>query len=120
MLARNIKEVRRRNGLTQRQLGEKIGVKHSTIAGYESGNSNPDAKKLHQIAEELGVSMEELLGKLAFPDGEIDARTEEEKSMDKALEIIGKQQDTISLQTNTISEQQKTISKLVEIVGRER
>lgn len=112
-MSTNIKKMRKVKGLTQGELGEKIGVKHNTIAGYESGRTEPSLETLQAIAEELGVSMEVLLGKLAFPDEEIDARTEEEKSIDKALEVIGKQQDTISAQ-------QKTIDKLVEIVGREK
>lgn len=112
MLARNIKKARREKGVSQTELGKIIGVSHSTIAGYESGHSKPDANKLAAIAKELGVTMEQLMGVISMPDGEIDARTPEERNHDIAMETLLKQQETIA-------KQQETIAKLVDMLGKQ-
>lgn len=38
MLAENIRKLRKERGLTQTELGEKLGFRHSTIAGYDPGH----------------------------------------------------------------------------------
>lgn len=115
-----MRKIRKERGLTLKELAEKTHISFSAISMYERGEIDPSSEKLQKIAEELGVSMETLLGKVAFPQAEIDARTEEEKSVCRALMIIEKQQDTIANQNNLLSEQQKTISTLVGIMGREK
>lgn len=54
-LGKRIKEARINKGITQEELGKAIGVAKSTVAGYESGNSNPDVSKMYSIMETLGV-----------------------------------------------------------------
>lgn len=49
-----IKELRRRNGLTQTQLGKKIGVTQSMIAAYETGAKTPKPATINRILEALG------------------------------------------------------------------
>jgi transcriptional regulator with XRE-family HTH domain len=110
MLSKNIKKMRRVRGLSQGALGEKIGLKHSTIAGYESGRTVPTADILEDVAKALDIPIEVLL-KAENPEFEIDAKTTEEKERDSAMRVIEKQQDMLM-------EQQKTISKLVDIIGR--
>lgn len=50
-----IKYYRQKNGLTQKQLGEAVGVVESAIRNYELGKRNPDIQTLQNIALELGV-----------------------------------------------------------------
>ena len=52
-----IKYYRKKNGLTQKQLGEAVGVVESAIRNYELGNRTPDIKILQNIALELGVDL---------------------------------------------------------------
>ncbi|SFM08010.1 helix-turn-helix domain-containing protein [Halanaerobium salsuginis] len=59
--AKNLKEVRQNNGLTQKKLAELIGVKRSTIAGYESKNQEPSYQILLKIARALNCSVDSLL-----------------------------------------------------------
>lgn len=58
-----IKELRKRRGLTQKQLGEKIGVKHNTISSYESGTNEPEQNILFELARVLDCSIDDF-----FPD----------------------------------------------------
>ena len=51
---------RKQSGLTQKELGEKLGVSASMIGQYENGIRNPKKKTLERIADALGVSWDEL------------------------------------------------------------
>ncbi|MBD2752624.1 helix-turn-helix domain-containing protein [Spirosoma validum] len=52
-----IKQTRKEKGLTQKELGEKIGVSESMINKYESGKQNPTIATLSKIIEALGVRL---------------------------------------------------------------
>lgn len=53
-----IKEVRKSNGLTQAEFGEKIGVKGNTVTGYETGIRSPSDAIIVSICREFGVNEE--------------------------------------------------------------
>ena len=57
-----LKELRKRAGLTQKQLGAIVGSSEASLSFYESGKQMPDLDKLVQLATALGVSTDELLG----------------------------------------------------------
>lgn len=58
-----IKELRTRNGMTQAELAEIIGINSVTLARYESGDRNPKIDKLEKMAEVFNVSVDYLTGK---------------------------------------------------------
>ncbi|MDP2637986.1 MAG: helix-turn-helix transcriptional regulator [Candidatus Levybacteria bacterium] len=45
-------------GLTQKQLAEKIGTKQSAIARLESGNTNPSVAFLEKVSKALGSKLQ--------------------------------------------------------------
>ncbi len=55
-LQRQIKRLRIRKDLSQRQLAKRIGKDQSQIARWETGESPPAADDLPQIAAELDAS----------------------------------------------------------------
>ena len=55
-----IKEIRKKKGLTQKQLGERLGVSQTMIAQYENGKRKPKLETLNKIASALDVSVSEL------------------------------------------------------------
>lgn len=57
-----IKEARKAAKLTQRQLAEKIGIKVSTLSGYEIGAHDPGSNKLTKIAQICNTTVDWLLG----------------------------------------------------------
>lgn len=59
-VANKIREYRKMHGLTQRELGDKVGVKHNTISGYESGINEPEQDLLFKIANALEISVNDL------------------------------------------------------------
>ncbi len=53
-----LRELRKKNGLTQVELGEKIGVTGSAIVQYEKGKRVPDLFTVVRLSEVLNVSVE--------------------------------------------------------------
>ena len=60
-LARNIRQLRDRQGLSQQKLANLSGGPRATWANLESGSSNPTLSVLTRVAATLRVSIEELL-----------------------------------------------------------
>ena len=50
-LARKIRELRSKLGLTQEQFAAKVGVTFSTVNRWESGKSKPSPLAMRRIAE---------------------------------------------------------------------
>ncbi|MGN0348193.1 MAG: helix-turn-helix domain-containing protein [Roseburia sp.] len=50
-----IKEVREQLGLTQTELGQKVGVTGSAITNYEKETSHPKEQVIYKLMEVLGV-----------------------------------------------------------------
>lgn len=51
-----IKELRKKHGLTQQQLGEKIGARKASVSQWETGDVSPSADYLVALARVFGVS----------------------------------------------------------------
>ena len=56
-----IADNRKKKGLTQEQLGERLGVSNKTVSRWENGNYMPDLSLLEPLSIELGISLNELL-----------------------------------------------------------
>jgi transcriptional regulator with XRE-family HTH domain len=61
-IGKNLQSIRKRRGLTQKELGEKIGLTREAIASYEAGRSNLMITTLLDIATALRVTVNEILG----------------------------------------------------------
>jgi transcriptional regulator with XRE-family HTH domain len=57
-----IKEARKAAKLTQRELAEKLGIKVSTLSGYEIGAHDPKSNNLAKIAQICNTTVDWLLG----------------------------------------------------------
>mgnify|MGYP001036179398 CR=1 FL=1 len=58
-----LKELRKRNGLTQAQLGERVGFSRATISMYEIGERNPDLESLEILADFFNIDIDTLVGR---------------------------------------------------------
>ena len=61
-LGKRIMEHRKRMGLTQDQLAEKLGITAQAVSKWENDLSCPDIAMLPKLAEIFGISADELLG----------------------------------------------------------
>lgn len=57
----NISNLRKRQGMTQADLGEKLNYSDKAVSKWERGESAPDILTLVSIAEVLGVTVDDLL-----------------------------------------------------------
>lgn len=60
-LAAMVREARLAKGLTQRQLGERLDVKHTVVHKIESAERRVDLVELGAICDALGVSLVEFV-----------------------------------------------------------
>lgn len=68
-IGKAIKHTRKTLGLTQEELGKKIGVGKSSVSMWESGANPPSGKSLRALADALNVSVAYLLGESELPKG---------------------------------------------------
>ena len=68
-----LKEHRVRCKMTQEFVAESLGVSRQAVSKWETGESLPDLYKLAALADELGVSTDELCGREAALCGEVPA-----------------------------------------------
>lgn len=61
-IGRRISRLRKERDMTQPALADKMGVSFQAVSNWERGSSMPDISKLPELAEILGVSVDELLG----------------------------------------------------------
>lgn len=57
-----LRELRKKKGISQEKLARDLGVSKSTVGLYETGDTLPDAKTLHDIAIYFDISTDWLLG----------------------------------------------------------
>ncbi len=61
-LGERIQQVRKRHGLSQEALAEKLDVSRQAVSKWETGLSNPDTQNLILLAELFEISVDELVG----------------------------------------------------------
>jgi transcriptional regulator with XRE-family HTH domain len=71
IIARQLKLLRKKQGLTQAELAEKVGLSLTAIAAYEAGRVHIVDVTLVDITKALNVSADELLG-LKIKKGPLD------------------------------------------------
>ncbi len=59
-VGRRVRDLRRRLGLTQKELAERCGLSPVYVQFIESGKRHPSLKALSRIAEALGVELDDL------------------------------------------------------------
>ena len=80
-----IRQLRKELGLNQTEFGERIGVKQTTIAGYETGAKNPMESVVVSICREFSVNEEWLRN----GTGEMFAEAKENSIVAKATMLLG-------------------------------
>ena len=57
-----LKDLRNEKGMTQEQLGEKLGVSNKTISRWETGKYMPPVDCLNMLSDIYNISINEILG----------------------------------------------------------
>lgn len=80
-----LRELRKQNHLTQKQLAELIGVQNSIISFYEVGERIPSPDVIVKLAMVLHVSADYLLGLEKQESVDISGLNESDKSLIRSL-----------------------------------
>lgn len=62
MIGERILEYRRERGISQREFGEMLGVTSQAVSKWERGICCPDISLLPELANILGLQMQDLFG----------------------------------------------------------
>lgn len=82
-VGRRIKEERKKKKMTQKELGERIGVRHNTVSSYEAGTNAPEQNAIFKIARALDIAVDDL-----FPEKEnVTDELERALKMAEGLEV---------------------------------
>ena len=57
-----IKELRKKNNLTQEKFAEKYGVTYQAVSKWENGKNIPDIEILKLICDKYNVNIEDIIG----------------------------------------------------------
>ncbi len=72
-----IKEIRKEKGMSQLDVAKAIGVSVQTISGYETNYAFPTAERLVKLADFLGCTTDELLGRENYGRGIVEITGEQ-------------------------------------------
>ena len=59
-VAKNLLYYRKKNKITQKELAEKLGVKHNAISSWENGVNSIDIDTLFQICKIFGITVNDM------------------------------------------------------------
>lgn len=83
MLSENIYALRRKSGLSQEQLAEKIGVSRQAISKWEGGLSTPELDKLKALSDCFHVTIDELTENRVTSGSDHAVQAEENQALHK-------------------------------------
>ena len=95
-----IAEERKKQGLTQKQLADKLNISDKTVSKWECGNGFPELSLITPLCSELDISVNELLSGERITDEEY-----KEKAEENIMKFINKK-----------SREEKIITTVLEIV----
>lgn len=93
IVAKNLSDLRQRNGMTQLELAERLNYSDKTISKWERAESSPDIAVLVEIADLFGVTVDYLVTvehteEEAVPTPDPETETEGAKYNRKAISYI--------------------------------
>lgn len=107
---KNLKTLRKKSGLTQQELAEKLGVRKTTISNYETSFSSPPKSVLVEIARFFDVGLDDLVG--------IDKDFSQANSLkSRPMEAMGKECSVRIFSTISSIDDIQSTKKLIDIIS---
>ncbi|AUA18727.1 S24 family peptidase [Streptococcus suis] len=108
-IGQRIKEYRTQINLTQKELAEKLGMGHTTVANYEKGFRSPKKDTLFDLADVFGVSIDDL-----FPERHPTPTTAPnslvEQISDKVVQLTEPNQKNVLRYSSELLDKQNTVT----------
>jgi len=67
-IGQRIRTLRKARALTQKQLGELLGISFQAVSKWEKGSCSPELSQIPALCRALGVTADELLGMVGEKD----------------------------------------------------
>ena len=90
-----LKDICKKKGITQKELGAATGITQSAISMYISGRKRPTYNTARKMANVLGITVEDLFACLPNVDGKIE-------EPQKALPLDADEQEELSFQERIV------------------
>lgn len=87
-MGERIASLRKKQGLTQTQLAEELGVSFQAVSSWERGETLPETDKLPRLAKALETSVSRIVEESALPDWETHDRVFHEEHMYTYLKTV--------------------------------
>ena len=97
-----LKEIREKEGYSQRELALKTGLAPQNMSRYESGQVEPNIETLINLADFLHVTLDELVGRPTNLLNKLLLTEREQTLIDKILAMNEKQQELTELYIDTM------------------
>ncbi|MBQ8625115.1 MAG: helix-turn-helix transcriptional regulator [Agathobacter sp.] len=107
MLHENLKNYRKKKGLSQEQVALQVHVTRQTLSKWEQGTSVPDAETLVNIAEALDVSVSELMGQTI---------KEESVELGEVAQQLARLNEMMALRIHNQEKTRKTIIRVIYVL----
>lgn len=113
MIGRKLKEIRVRNGLSQQQAADALGICRSAYCNYEIGRRSPDFATIKRLSEFYNISLD------AFDDADsldFNDESEYESSAPKYLSELSKKERDLIVKFRLLdkTEQKSLLENLTE------
>ena len=108
-IGNTIAKLRKKHGMTQLQLAQRLNISDKTVSRWENGSALPDANNIFQLSKLFGVTADYLLN------------DDQDKTDDpqKQKDVFNKKRDIISLLTNiAIYPEQYKVSNETQKIAR--
>lgn len=91
VVGERIRERRNAAGLSQAELGRRTGVSQQSVAQWEKGVNLPEGARLTTLANELGVTVDELLGQRDLTSARLDVLEDRVTRIEVLLQDLARQ-----------------------------
>ena len=106
-IGKNIVQLRKKNGLSQRELAERAGITHSAISSIENGKVSPSVSSLQKIVNVFSLSLSEFF---MFEQ----ALSDEAKVVVLPTELVEMGSESVSMKLVTNGNKDQVIGFLIE------
>lgn len=104
-ITKNLLYYRKKSGLTQKELAEKIGVKNTAVSNWESGNNSIDIETLFSACEIFGVTLNDMYGRYSTSESSGAVLSQNEDRLLSAFRSLNQQGQEYIMQTVSMAEQ---------------
>ncbi|MFS7398537.1 helix-turn-helix domain-containing protein [Carnobacterium maltaromaticum] len=109
MNGERLRELRKKHGLTQTQLGKLINLSHVSISGYENNTRLPDAEILSKLADVLNTTTDYLLGRTNNPKKDTTKTTDAQFLFFEKENLTSEDEDYLKLMVETMKKRNKGV-----------